>query len=107
MSGMRPDVIRDRIHIDELPPGELLRQGKAGFCVVVRRCFRAGKDPAAVLKLQGDGGEIGFLASSTVPMRALLDEEVVPRTPECGDAPRQVLRALIRELSTGIRSWHD
>lgn len=101
--GMKLDVIRERIHIDELLPGELLWQGKAGFCVVLRMCLRAGKDNAAVLKLQGDGAETEFLASSTVPMRALLEEEVVPRTQDFGDRPRQVLHGLIREFSTGIR----
>ena len=96
------DVIRERIRIDELAPGDVLWQGTAGFCVVLRRCSRSGKDNVPVLKLQGDGTPVEFQASATVPMRALLDGEVIPRTPDFGGGPRRVLRDLIGELSTGV-----
>ena len=100
VSGMTPAVIRERIGIEELRPGDLLWQGKAGFCVVRRGCSRTTDEIATVLKLQGDGLETGFKASYTVPMRALLEEVVVPRTRDFGDRPRLVLREFIRELST-------
>ena len=103
----RLDVIRERIRTDELPPGEVLWQGKAGFCVVLRRCSRSGKDNVPVLKLQGDGTETAFQASATVPMRALLDKNVIPRTSEFGDGPRRVLQEFIRELSTDIATRSD
>ena len=101
VSSMTPVAIRERIGIDELRPGELLWQGKAGFCVVRRGCFRTTNGNATVLKLQGGGVETEFKASYTVPMRALLAEEVIPRTRDFGERPRQVLREFVRELSTG------
>lgn len=74
------DAIRERVRIDELVPGDVLWQGAAGFCVVLRRCSRSAKDNVPVLKLQGRDTPVEFQASATVPMRALLDEEVIERT---------------------------
>ena len=98
----RIDIIRKRIRIDELPPGEVLWQGSAGFCVVLRRCSRSGTDHVPVLKLQGEVEPANFRATATVPIRGLLDETVIPRTPDFGDVPRRVLREFIHELSKGL-----
>ena len=103
----RLDVIRERIRIDELRPGEVLWQGTAGFCVVLRRCSRSGRDPVPVLKLQGDVAPAKFQAAATVPMRSLLDEDVIPGTPDFGDVPRRVLHEFIRELSMGMAVHAD
>ena len=95
----RLEILRARIRIDELRPGDVLWQGKAGFSVVLRQCSRSGKDNVPVLKLEGDGGETAFVAGATVPVRALLGEAVIPRTPAFGHGPREVLREFVRELS--------
>ena len=100
--GTRLEVLRDRIAMDDLLPGDVLWQGKAGFCVVLRGCSRSGKDNVPVLKLQGNAAESAFAASATVPVRALLDENVIPRTPDFGDGPRRVLREFIGELSSDV-----
>ena len=101
---MTPAETRERISMDELRPGELLWQGSAGFCVVLHHCSRITDENAMVLKLQGDGSETLFKAPYTVPIRALLEEEVVPLTHDFGDKPRQVLRDFINKLSEGI-NW--
>ena len=88
--------------MDELLPGDVLWQGKAGFCVVLRRCSRSGRDNVPVLKLQGKAAECAFVASATVPVRALLDEKIIPKTPEFGDEPRGVLREFIGEFSSDV-----
>lgn len=93
------EAIRKRIRVDELPPGEVLWQGNAGFCVVLQGRSRSGKYKVPVLKLQGDSAETAFRADATVPIRALLDEHVIPLTPDFGDGPRLVLAEFIRELS--------
>ena len=100
--GTSLEVLRDRIATDELLPGDVLWQGKAGFCVVLRRCSRSGRDNVPVLKLQGKAAESAFAASATVPVRALLDEKVIPKTPDFGDAPRGVLREFIGEFSSDV-----
>ena len=98
--GMNLDVLRKRIAMDELLPGDVLWQGKAGFCVVLRQRSRSGRHNVPVLKLQGNAAESAFAASATVPVRALLDECVIPRTPDFGDEPREVLREFIGDFSS-------
>ena len=100
--GTSLEVLRERIRINELQPGEVLWQGTAGFCVVLRGCSRSGKDNVPVLKLQGDGAETAFKGSFTVPVRALLEEDVIPWIPDYGDGPRRVLREFIGELSADV-----
>lgn len=101
VSKLTPAAIRERIGIGELQPGDLLWQGESGFCVVRHGYFRPEADAkVTVLKLQGNRSETMFKASHTVPMRALLKEEVIPLTSDFDDRPRQVLRGFILELST-------
>jgi len=102
VSNMTPSEIRKRIPCDELRIGDLLWQGEAGFCVVRHRASRSADDRVTALRLQGDGDESIFKASYTVPMRALLDESVVPWSNEFADEPRQVLLEFITELSRGF-----
>ena len=101
---MTPAETRERIRMDELPPGELLGQGSAGFRMVLHHCSRIAERNAMVLKRLSGRGKTHVSTPCTVPMRALLEEEVVPRTNDFGDDPRQVLRKVINELSMGI-SW--
>lgn len=98
--GTRLEVLRNRIVVDELLPGDVLWQGKAGFCVVLRRGSRSGRDNVPVLKLQGKAAKSAFVASATVPVRALLDEKIIPKTTDFGDEPRGVLREFIGEFSS-------
>ncbi len=100
VNGVTLAALRERIDIEGLRPGDLLWQGTAGFCVVRRGCSRSTDAKATVLKLQGDRAETEFKASYTVPMSALIQEDVVPLTRDFGDRPRQVLREFIGELST-------
>jgi len=55
-----------------------------------------------VLRLQGAGGEAKFKASFTIPMRALLSEDVVPRSDDFGGEPRKVLREFLDELGSAF-----
>ena len=102
VSNLTPAQVRDRIHCDELHPGDLLWQGEAGFFVVRKKASRLSDGNVSVLRLQGATGEAQFKVAFTIPMRALLTEEVVPRSDAFGDEPRQVLRDLIEELSRGF-----
>ncbi|MCY4107538.1 MAG: hypothetical protein OXG11_00740 [Chloroflexi bacterium] len=100
--GTSLEVLRNRIAMDELLPGDVLWQGRAGFCVVLRRCSRSGRESVPVLKLQGKATESAFTPTATVPVRALLNEKVIPRTPDFGDEPREVLSELIGEVSSDV-----
>lgn len=103
---MRVDELRDRIRDDELNPGDLLWQGKAGFCIVVKAASRTTDKLVKVLKLQSAQGEAVFQAPFTVPMRALLDEEVVPDSDFFGEAPRSVLLDFLDDLKKGFGKKH-
>jgi len=102
VSRMTPAELRHRIRADDLRPGDLLWQGRSGFCVVRQHALRAGDNEVAVLKLQEDGQEAQFKAVFAIPMRALLTEETVSRSDVFGDEQRQVLREFIDELSAGF-----
>lgn len=92
-------VIKRRIKVDELVPGDVLWQGKAGFCVVLRYCSRSDKQYVLALRLQDKGGEKLYNPSSVVPIRCLLDSDVLPRTKEFDKEPRKILKEFVCELS--------
>ena len=98
----RLEALRERIRVEELRPGDVLWQGRAGFAVVMSPCSRSSQENVAALKLDTSGESAEFRASATAPVRALLEEDVMPRTPEFGHKPRQVLRDLFDELSTTV-----
>lgn len=102
VSHLRPAEICQLINTDKLRPGDLLWQGTAGFCVVRQQASRIADDKVTVLRLQGRKEEGPFKASYTVPMRALLSEEVVPLSGAFGGEPRRVLREFIDSLSGGF-----
>lgn len=102
VSRIEPKEIKDRIRSAELCPGDLLWQGDAGFCVVRQRALRTTEVKVKVLKLQDSEGEKLFDASFAIPMRELLNEDIVPRSETFGDEPRLVLRELIDDLSKGF-----
>lgn len=70
--------LRSRIHEADLSAGDLLWQGKAGYGVVTVATARLGGVRVPVFKLQGDVREVRFQASLTIPVRALLQDDVIP-----------------------------
>ena len=100
VNGVELAALWERVDIEELRPGDLLWQGTAGSCVVSRGCRRSTDAKATVLQLQGDRAETKFKATYTVPMSALLEEDVAPLTRDFGARPRQVLHDFIGQLST-------
>lgn len=102
VSCMTPEKLRDRIHIDELKPGDVLWQGRSGFCVALEQASRAVDDYVTVLPLQGVGNEKQFKASYTIPMQAFVTEEIIPRSDAFGHEPRQVLSEFVNELARGF-----
>ncbi|MYD93801.1 MAG: hypothetical protein F4Y02_08930 [Chloroflexi bacterium] len=102
VSNMSPDSIREKIAIEELRPGDLLWQGEAGFYIMRHGWSRNSGTDVSVSELRGEGVERRFKASHIVPVRTLLEEEVVPRVCHFGDRPREVLREFIRELSAAF-----
>ena len=94
--------LRDRIRDDTLNPGDLLWQGKAGFCIVAKAASRTTDKLVKVLKLQSTQGEAAFQAPFTIPMRALLDEEVIPNSDFLGEIPRKVLLDFLDDLTAGF-----
>jgi hypothetical protein len=48
-------------------------------------------------------GEIRFSAELTVPLAALLDLTVVPRSEDFGESPREIRKGLLTELAEDFR----
>ncbi|WP_319581546.1 phospholipase D family protein [uncultured Pseudodesulfovibrio sp.] len=92
------EEISNRIGTSVLQKGDLLWQGTAGFCVVCEKSPRTDKK-VKVLKLQKGGEEVKYIASKTIPIKALLDKSVLPHSEHFGDEPRVVLHKFIRGLS--------
>lgn len=97
-----PAELSSRVTQTHLTIGELLWQGKAGFCVVTKPAARAAGGRVRGLRLQGPRDESDFAAHLTVPLAALLGEQVVPLSDEFGAAPRGVLRGFLAELGAGF-----
>jgi len=99
-----PLALRTRVRSSELRAGELLWQGPAGYCVVRRSTPRVEGQNVPVLRLQHRSEESIFKAPFTIPIGSLLDEEVIPLSPEFGTGPRSVLREFVEELRTYLGS---
>jgi len=103
---LTPASIRERSTIEELRPGDLLWQGEAGFYIVHHEWSPDYGEEASVSQLGGEGAEVRFKASHIVPIRTLLEEQVVPQMCQLGDRPRKVLHEFIRELSAAFATHH-
>lgn len=95
--GTTPAERCDQIGIDELQPGDILWQGKAGYCIVLESASRIVNKHVRVMRLQGNG-ETRFKASLTIPVRALLSEDVVPYSDDFGEEPRKILSEFLDQL---------
>ena len=91
-------VLRSRIRTTELREGALLWQGSAGYCVVTRTTARAEGQKVPVLRLQNRAENSHFVAPFTLPLDALLDEQVIPMTPAFDAEPRRALREFLAEI---------
>ncbi|WP_175751386.1 hypothetical protein [Burkholderia ambifaria] len=93
-----PSVLRARIQASELVAGDLLWQGRAGYCVVRKSTPRTEGKTVPVLKLQQQSEESIFMAPFTMPVGSLLLEQVIPLSYEFNAEPRRVLHEFLDEL---------
>jgi hypothetical protein len=96
------DGLRARIQAPALRTGDLLWQGGAGYCVVTKTTPRVEKQKVPVLRLQDGSEESQFGAPYTMPIGSLLEQAVIPLSPEFGTEPRRVLREFLTELRSGL-----
>lgn len=94
-----PVSIRDQLAQDQISCGELLWQGKSGYCVSLEDCCRSEKMKVAVLKLQGARKESVFQSDFLIPLRCLLDPHVVPAANLLHPGVRQTILAFIEEIA--------
>lgn len=100
--GLKPSELGARVRQPAVEAGELLWQGRDGFAVVTRHCPRKNGHHVGVLPLQGAEEEAKYVASYTIPVRALLEEDIVPVTESFGDPPRRELLDLLDTISKGF-----
>ena len=94
-------TLRQKIKKANLERAELLWQGSAGYCIVVNPVLRNKKQKAKVFFLQ-KGEEKYLRADFAVPISALLDYSILPRTETFGDKPRAELQKFIVLLQDGF-----
>jgi hypothetical protein len=75
-----PLSISQKIRQRHISRGELLWQGVSGYCVALSSCDRSELNPVSVLRLQGSKTESKFRPDFLIPLRALLDTDVLPDT---------------------------
>ncbi|MDP3000020.1 MAG: phospholipase D-like domain-containing protein [Bryobacterales bacterium] len=102
VSGQSLVEISKRISQTRLRAGDLLWQGKAGFCVVIAAAERTSDMNVRVLRVYGNKNESWFKSSLTTPIAGLLDQTVLPPTARFGDGPRRTLAEFLNELSDGF-----
>jgi hypothetical protein len=102
LSGQNLADISKRISQTRLRAGDLLWQGKAGFCVVISDAERTSDMNVRVLRVYGNRNESGFKSNLTTPIAGLLNQTVLPATARFGDRPRNTLAEFLNELSNGF-----
>jgi HKD family nuclease len=104
LSGHLPAVLRDQILQDHVSCGELLWQGRSGYCVALEDCHRSQINKIQVLKLQGMKKESAFQSEYLIPLRSLLDTNVLPDTDRLGPEARRAILELIEEIARPFSS---
>src|SRR5882724_1101829 len=94
--------ISKRITQTAVDAGELLWQGKYGFCVAGSRCDRAPGNNCDVLLLQRKDACTRFTGPLLIPVQGLLEDHVIPEATLSRRA-RAEIAAMVRELSSGFR----
>jgi hypothetical protein len=101
-----PEELREKIREDQINRGELLWQGKSGYCVAMCSCKRSDKQNALVLRLQGTKKETFFKPSFLIPLRSLLCTDLIPESERFGTLQRNYIREMLSEISTVRKSGH-
>lgn len=99
LDGHTPGELREAIVQEEIKEGELLWQGTGGFCVAAQKFSRSKeKEKALTVRLHGKLEEVKVLSCYTIPVRALLDEAIIPVTDGFGAKQRDEIARLVEEL---------
>jgi hypothetical protein len=96
------DELSKRIGQKAVEAGELLWQGKFGFCVAGSGCERAKDKKCEVLLLQRRDAPKLFSGPFLIPVKGLLEGQVIPETNLPARA-RGEIADMMRELSGGLR----
>lgn len=99
LAGHSPAEICERIHQDQMMRGELLWQGDSGYCVLLAASRRSQIKNVPVLRLQGQQVESNFKPKFLIPLRGLLDPEVLQITEKFGRSHRDVLSEMIVDFA--------
>jgi hypothetical protein len=102
LSSIGAVALRKQIRSNQLLAGDLLWQGRMGFCVMQETFTRSGGGLVEVLQLSGETGKTKIESTFTIPVRALLAEEIIPPSTELKDGPIQVLKEFTASLIAGF-----
>jgi len=96
--GLNVGEVATRVHQPSVKAGDLLWQGKLGFCVVSVGAERTPNSNVSVLRVFGSKDKSTLKGSLALPISALLDPSVLPVTPSFDVAPRRVFADFLGQL---------
>lgn len=104
LAQVTPATLRSKVRQSRLRAGEILWQGRSGFCVVLRDALRVEGAEVRVLPLQGVLATTKYQGPFTIPLANLLDEESAQDTGIKLKGPqRRVLRDFLDDIATKLR----
>ena len=102
LRGKTPNELRGLIKQPSIDTGELLWQGeKNGFCVATQAGSRTQAQSLEIL-LQGRSNKVSFAGNYLIPIRGMLDENVLPLDGYLTREHRSEILSFVDELKMGF-----
>ena len=106
IAGITIPELSGRISQLKVHAGEILWQGRYGFCVADATCTRSNDENCSILKLQYGDARMLIRGSFLVPLAGLLEHGVTEEQKFSPEA-RQELVEMVREIQEGMKAVHD
>ena len=107
LEGTSASELRGRIPARDVERGEILYQGKFGFCIASERTHRRSVGSLPVLCLHDASAPKRIAKEYLVPVKELLAHVEGDSRTSFSSTDRQVIEDLVIELSSGLRAVLD
>ena len=104
--GINISELSGRISQLKVHAGEILWQGRYGFCVADAICNRSNEENCPILKLQYGDARMLIRGSYLIPLSGLLEHEVI-RSQKLSPPARQELVEMVKEIQDGMKVKRD
>jgi hypothetical protein len=97
-----PVDFKDLIDQNYIPRGELLWQGKFGYCLAAKACNRSQKNFAHVISLHKVSKDLEISPGFLIPVCALIKEKIIPKNKEFTEKHKRYIKALTKEIRKNL-----